>query len=179
MVPVCVFLCLSVLGLSVSVFVRLCLSCVCLCSVCMCGRVLGTRMHLKKDTPLCFTWRPAVITACQEHVNALTAGINETFRQSSSSTVASPVDRLENRRYSGYLLYWYKSTNTDAEGSAASGHIINPLREHGFPMHEQSKLHNVQQCCTVRCFLLIFFESYGNKCSQNLFLSCVSGRIKL
>jgi hypothetical protein len=93
--------------------------------------------HLKTDTPLCFTWRPAVITASVKSmstVSALTASINETSRQSSSSTVASRVDRLEKRRYSGYLLYWYKSTNTDAQGSAASGHITNTLREHGFPM---------------------------------------------
>jgi len=76
--------------------------------------------------------------ACQEEVNALTARMNETFRQSSSSTVASRVDRLENRRYSGHLLYWYKSTNTDAEGSAASRHITNTLREHGFAIHEQA-----------------------------------------
>jgi hypothetical protein len=37
--------------------------------------------------------------------------------EASSATVAAS-------RYSAYLLYWYKSTNTDAEGAAGGSGLV-------------------------------------------------------
>jgi hypothetical protein len=46
--------------------------------------------------------------------------------EASSATVASS-------RYSAYFLYWYKSTNTDAEGAAGGSGLVQKKAGAGWP----------------------------------------------